>query len=278
VTLLIAVTDAKAERELVASARALAEAGGWSATAVHVRAAGGVELDSAELEGVEILDLQGEPAAELSSLVGRAEVDVVALGLPERGRARRKTAGGARPGPRVGRVTETLLQGASAPLLLVRPGMRPITGLRRMLVPLEGSPSTSEAMRRADDAFCTRGREIVMLHVVTGDVPAERGSLTAPRFMDQEHYEWTAWQDEFCMRFSQCPEGGRHRVCVRVGEPAATITAEAEAVGAELIVLSWNGSFADGHGAVVKTLIETSPCPLLIVPAPAESAAAAAAG
>ena len=89
-----------------------------------------------------------------------------------------------------------------------------------------------------------------MLHVVTSDVPGERGSFPAPRIVDQEHYEWSAWQDEFCMRFSQCPEGGRHRVCVRVGDPARTIVAEAQADDAELIVLSWRGSFADGHGAV----------------------------
>ena len=61
------------------------------------------------------------------------------------------------------------------------------------------------------------------------------------------------------MRFSQCPEGGRHRVCVRVGEPAPTIAEEARSNGAELIVLSWNGTFADGHGAVVKELSPRRP-------------------
>ena len=69
------------------------------------------------------------------------------------------------------------------------------------------------------------------------------------------------------MRFSQCPEGGRHRVCVRVGEPVSTIVKEALEDGAELIVLSWKGSFAEGHGAVVKALLEKAPCPLLLVPA-----------
>ena len=44
------------------------------------------------------------------------------------------------------------------------------------------------------------------------------------------------------------------------------IAEEARADGAELIVLSWNGSFADGHGAVVRELLETAPCPLLIIP------------
>jgi len=128
-------------------------------------------------------------------------------------------------------------------------------------------------MRAADEALCARGREIVMLHVVTGDMPSETGSLPAPRIMDQEHYEWTAWQDEFTMRFSTCPEGGRHRVAVRVGEPADVIVEEADKNEAELIVLSWNGSFESGHGAVIKKLIASAPCPLLLVPSDQPQAA-----
>ena len=163
-------------------------------------------------------------------------------------------------------MAEAILAAAVAPLLLVRPGMHPISSLRRLLIPLEGSPSGSASMKVADDAFCRRGRELVMLHVVTSDTPSERGSLPAPRMMDQEHYEWAAWQDEFTMRFSACPEGGRHRVSVRVGEPAVVIAAEAATLKAELIVLSWSGTFAAGHGAVVRELLDTAPCPLLLVP------------
>jgi len=254
-TLLIAVADTVKDAQLMASARNLAEAAGWDARAVHVREAGGPELGSADAEGLEIVELEGDASAELVRLVGMADVDAIALGL-------RSAAG-----PGLGHVTQALLEHPTAPLLLVRPGMRPLTTLRRLVVPLEGSPSASTSMRHADDALCKRGREIVMLHVVTGSTPREQGSFPAPRIVDQEHYEWSAWQDEFCMRFSQCPEGGRHRVCLRVGDPAATIVKEAQAVAAELIVLSWKGSFAEGHGAVVKALLETAPCPLLIVPA-----------
>jgi nucleotide-binding universal stress UspA family protein len=254
-TLLIAVADTVGDGELVASARCLAKAAGWDARAVHVREPGGPELGSADTVDLEVVELEGDATAEISRLVGIADVDAVALGL--------RTA--AAPG--MGHVTEALLAHPKAPLLLVRPGMRPLTTLRRLLVPLEGSPSASSAMRHADDALCARGREIVMLHVVTKSTPGERGSFPAPRIVDQEHYEWSDWQDEFCMRFSQCPEGGRHRVCVRVGEPVPTIVKEAREDGAELIVLSWKGSFAEGHGAVVKALLDAAPCPLLIVPA-----------
>lgn len=257
-TLLVAIADADADSELVAAARALAAAAGWDVRAVHVREPGVPDPGSAELDGLEVAAVDGEPVAALSGLIGGSSVDAFAFGL-------RSSPGAARVSG-LGHVAEALLDGAVAPVLLVRPGMRPVARLRRLYVPLEGSPSTSVAMKAADDALCERGREIVMLHVVTGRTPDETGSLPAPRMMDQEHYEWTAWQDEFTMRFSQCSEGGRHRVAVRVGDPAKVIAEETKANDAELIVLSWNGSFASGHGAVIRELLDTAPCPLLVVP------------
>jgi nucleotide-binding universal stress UspA family protein len=257
-TLLIAVADPHADEELVTSARNLAKAAGWAPRVVHVREAGGAALGSADLADLEIVDLEGEAPATIADLVAKADLQAVAIGM--------RAAPKGKAGAGLGRVAEALLQAGAAPLLLVRPGMHPLTGLRRLVVPLEGSPSASVAMTRADDAFCTRGREIVMLHVVTTTPPGESGSLPAPRIVDQEHYEWSAWQEEFTMRFSQCPEGGRHRIAVRVGKPALTIAEEARADDAELIVLSWNGTFAGGHGAVVRELLETAPCPLLIIP------------
>jgi nucleotide-binding universal stress UspA family protein len=268
-TLLIAVADPHADEELVASARNLAKAAGWVPRVVHVRGPGGAELGSADLADLEIVDLEGEAAPTLAGLAATAGLQAIAVGLrPSLDRG--SSGGGKRRNvkepARLGNVAEAMLAAGVTPLLLVRPGMHPLTELRRLVVPLEGSPSASVAMTRADDAFCRRGREIVMLHVVTTTTPGESGSLPAPRIVDQEHYEWSAWQEEFTMRFSQCPEGGRHRVAVRVGTPALAISEEARADGAELIVLSWNGTLAGGHGAVVRELLETAPCPLLIIP------------
>jgi nucleotide-binding universal stress UspA family protein len=267
-TLLVAVADAAADQELVASARALAAAARWEVRGVHVREPDVPEPGSADLQGLELTAIDGDPVKALTRLVGSATIDAFAFGL--------SCSCGSGPAAGMGHVAEALLNGHVAPVLLVRPGMRPVAALKRLYVPLEGSPSTSAAMRAADDALCARGREIVMLHVVTGgDTPAETGSLPAPRMTDQEHYEWSAWQDEFTMRFSTCPEGGRHRVAVRVGEPAGIIAEEAGKNGAELIVLSWNGSFESGHGAVIKELLDTAPCPLLLVPSDVPQADAA---
>jgi nucleotide-binding universal stress UspA family protein len=156
--------------------------------------------------------------------------------------------------------------------------MRPLTALRRIVVPLEGSPSSSEAMRLTEEAFCRRCREIVVLHVGTVDTPDEPGSMPAPRMVDQEHYEWSSWHEEFTMRFAACPEGGRHRTVVRVGEPPAVIVDEATRLPADLIVLAWTGVFSSGRSPYVHTLLDEAPCPLLLVPVAVPARAARGAG
>ena len=69
------------------------------------------------------------------------------------------------------------------------------------------------------------------------------------------------------MRFATCPEGGRHRTLVRVGDPAEMIVEEAGRLPADMVVLAWNGVIAEGRSVLVRTLLRDAPCPLLLVPA-----------
>jgi nucleotide-binding universal stress UspA family protein len=260
-SLLVALGGGQGDAELLASARGVATAAGWALRGVHVRDPQTPEQPPAVSDpkspDLELFEIEGDAAVEIARLAS-AGVAAVAFGA---------RATPAPPKPGLGRVALALLGALDVPMLVVRHGMRPVGRMRRLVVPLEGSPSASAAMQHADDAFCARGREIVMLHVVTSDAPEEPGSLPAPRIVDQEHYEWSAWQEEFTMRFSQCAEGGRHRVCVRVGDPAAAILRETRELDAELVVISWRGSLAQDRAPVVRALLDASPCPVYLVPA-----------
>jgi len=253
VSLLVALSGEQgSDTRLVGDAHDLAQAGGWEVVGLHVGERGSVaDLEDVEVEVIE----EGDAASEVVRRASAEDVELVAMGL--------RTV----PEPGVGSVAQCLLRDLDDPLLLVRPGMRRIGRLRRLLVPLEGSPSASEAMRYADEAFCARGREIVMVHAVTRECPSEPGSLPAPRMVDQEQHEWSSWHEEFAMRFSQCPRGGRHRVVVRVGDPVEIIVKEARDLEADLIVLSWWGTLAGDRAPVIRAMFEESPCPLLLVPA-----------
>jgi nucleotide-binding universal stress UspA family protein len=258
-TVLVALDGSAAGYELLTSAKNLAAAAKRSGRAGHVRDAdGGAHLAIPTDLGrnVELVEIDGDPAAELLLAAAAKDVTIVAFCL------RSDAAEGH------GHVADALLRSSPHPLFVMRPGMRGVVGLKRILIPLEGSPSSSEAMRQADDAFCRPGREIVLLHVVTSDTPLEAGSMPAPRMMDQEHYEWAEWQEEFRMRFAQCPKGGRHRVAVRVGEPGPSIVKEADTLGAEMIVISWSQNLDEGRAAHVRSLIGAAPCPILLVTAP----------
>jgi nucleotide-binding universal stress UspA family protein len=257
-TLLFALEEGGECLQVLASARAIALVADWPVRILRVpRGAGGMpEVPHKLARDAEIADLGAEPVREILAAARADDVNVLSFCL----------AGILCDHD--GELADHLLREAAASLLIGKPGMRTVTGIKRVLVPLEGSPSSSEAMRQAEESFCAKGREIIALHVVTSDVPLEPGSLPAPRMMDQEHYEWMSWREEFTMRFSLCPRGGRHRTIVRVGDPGEVIQQEALELGADLIVAAWNRSLAEGHCERVRALLESTPCPLLLVPAP----------
>jgi nucleotide-binding universal stress UspA family protein len=83
---------------------------------------------------------------------------------------------------------------------------------------------------------------------------------------EQEQYEWSSWHEEFTMRFATCPQGGRHRTIVRVGDPPAVIVEEAARLPADLVVLAWGGVFSAGRSLFVRAVLRDASCPLLLVP------------
>jgi nucleotide-binding universal stress UspA family protein len=252
---LLVVLDAGAEGEvLLGSARVLSQVSGWPLRVLHVKAAEeapDLDLPARLATGTKVEEAVGDPVETILAAAGGD--DVVAFAMRHKGEQG------------VGSVADGLLASAQQTLLVVRPGMRRLSTLRRIVVPLEGSPSSSGAMGLTEEAFCSRGREIVVLHVSTADTPDEPGSLPAPRMVDQEQYEWPSWHEEFTMRFATCPEGGRHRTVVRVGDPAEVIVSEATKPPADLIVLAWQGVFSAGRSMFVRAVLEDAPCPLLLV-------------
>lgn len=170
----------------------------WSLRAVHVRdprgAGADAALDGIDLTDVELIETEGAPVAGIERLVA-AGADAVAFGAR------------ARPAPASAAWPSLCWAPSTCRCSSCGRASVPVERLRRIVVPLEGSPSASVAMKHADDAFCARGREIVMLHV-SDERRAYPNLVCRRRLMDQEHYEWKAWQEEFTMRFSQCVEGG----------------------------------------------------------------------
>ena len=88
--------------------------------------------------------------------------------------------------------------------------------------------------------------------------PAEAGSLTTPRYVDQPQHEWPAWSSEFLNRLACiCPLGHLHvRIILAHGDTAAEILRLSEKQSTDLIVLAWRGIWEassrgdhEGHSA-----------------------------
>lgn len=258
--LLAALAPGEPGLRLLTDARMIAHAIDAQVRVVHVKSAADgpdLELPHRLTTNVVVDEVVGDTVTEIIAAVAASEADVLAFAL----RGAREEC--------VGEVSKALLAGAPTTLLVTPPEAEPMVSLRRVMVPLDGSPSSSEAMRQAEELLCAGGREIVVLHVGTSTPPTEPGSLGVPRIMDQEQYEWQAWHDEFRMRFSACPKGGRHRTLVEVGDPAETILTQARKLKVQLMVLAWSRDVAEGRATLVRSLLCSSPCPLLLVPAAA---------
>jgi nucleotide-binding universal stress UspA family protein len=179
---------------------------------------------------------------------GMAE-DVVALVL-----GARRTPAGARP---VGGTAFEVMRALPKPLAIVPPDASTPGRLRRVLVPLEGTGSTSIAPQSVIKLARAAKLEVVIVHVLD--------DASLPAFTDQPQHETTAWRQEFLARW--CPWGVKDlRVDMRVGVREEQILAAAEEDDADIIALGWSQELAGGRAPVVRTVLERGRVPILLIP------------
>ena len=237
---------------------------------LHVTERVGPLSDIAESLGVEPVALRG---ATLESRAGDP-ADAI-LRAAEDNRARlivlcTHTAE-ARPERAIGRTALAVLRGAPCPVVLVNPQL-PLDAwrLRRVLVPHEGSPSVSDALKPAAELVRKAGAELIVLQVANSMVGQESGSISPPAYLDQPQHEWPAWTAEFLQRLcSICPVEDLHvRLLVRAGDPAKETLQVAGELSADLIFLAWKGHWAPARAKTFKAVVRDAPCPLMVTRLP----------
>jgi nucleotide-binding universal stress UspA family protein len=143
------------------------------------------------------------------------------------------------------------------PVVVVPPDAAPPEALRRVLVPLEGTVSTSLAPRSIIELARGAELDVLVLHV--------HDASSLPSFTDQPQHENAAWAQEFLTRY--CPWGiGLAHLETRVGTGAAVVPAVAEESGCDLIALGWSQDLAAGRAPVVRAALERGRVPVLLVP------------
>jgi nucleotide-binding universal stress UspA family protein len=235
---------------VIAMAGLLADVLSASVEAVHVGDESGIEVrDIARTAGVPIRVIPGDPIEQIVAEMSSGVVQAGAMGA-------RGQPGGPRP---AGHTALNVITRVDQPIAVVPPQAKVPTesDMDRILIPLDGTPSSAEAVDRLCEAFAQSGVEIVVLHVFD--------ESTTPRFWDQPHYAAEAFGDEFLARFMRHPGA---RVSLRSGAPREGVLDAASRESVDVIALGWSQSLVAGHAEVVRHVLSESPVPVLLIPTP----------
>jgi nucleotide-binding universal stress UspA family protein len=170
----------------------------------------------------------------------------------------------------IGSVVEDVLRTASCPVVLVRsiPSRHP-WALHQLVLPHDGTPTSAAAIAPAADLASRASADLVVLHVATpgAEQPAESGTFTTPRYIDQPQHEWPAWSREFLERArGLCNPANieKIRLVLVHGEASAAILEFARRNASDLIALAWRGSLDPGRAQTIQRVIRDANCPVII--------------
>lgn len=224
-----------------------------------------IGIEPSETTGLVIDQVIGPPA---EAIVDLARVKPAALiVMTTRGHT-------AYQGRTVRPVVEAIIRSAPCPVLLVRPELAARVcaelPLKRILLPLDGAPSSARVIGPALDIAKLSQAEADILYVAGHERrPQEAGTLTGPMYIDQPQYEWPTWAAEFIDRFGtslgsyQLP--APIHLSIRTGSAATAILQVATERHSDLIVLEWRGNLDPLHAKVVKGVLADAPCPVLLL-------------
>ena len=247
---LAAVDETAAAGPVLAASHEIARVFGADVAAVHVVQGGAQRVRGvAAEEHVPLAELEGPPGARLAQAL--EDDDAVALVVGTRTRPQ-----GVRE---IGSTALEVVTTARKPVFAIPPELPAAFAIRRVLVPLEGSLSTSSAHAPypALDLPGAEHVDIVILHVLEEDA--------LPAFSDQPQHEWEAFGREFLARYSPWPV--EHvRLETRVGRPDRHILPVARETHCDLIALAWEQELAPGRASIVRDTLRRGRIPVLLMP------------
>jgi universal stress protein A len=136
--------------------------------------------------------------------------------------------------------------------------------IRKIVVPIDFSPSSRKALRYAVATASEFGAEIWLVHVVrpyptTAEMPGAMMELNSQR---------TETATKLLEQWAKTIRVVRVAGAVRLGDPATEISELAKQNHADLIVMATSGRQGLAHlviGSVAEKVVRTAPCPVLTV-------------
>jgi nucleotide-binding universal stress UspA family protein len=247
-TVLAAVDESTTNRPLLEGAVALAALLDADTKAVHVREGDGTAAvaEVAADFGVPLSIVDGAVSEVLAEMASNEDVVALVVG------ARDVPAAACPPG----HIAMELVTSVLKPVLVIPPDAAAPSRLHDVLVPLDGTMQTAEALSDAISFAVGNGLDVCIAHV--------HDESCLPLFEDQPQHESAAWVDEFLRRYCAAPD--RLPVVTRIGAVADEILAISQERETDLIMLAWKRDLALGKAAVVRELLTRSSVPLLLYP------------
>ena len=174
----------------------------------------------------------------------------------------------------LGSVADRVVHLSHAPVLLVRAGATAPgpPSLRRILVPLDGSPLAAQALPLAAELAASAGAELLLLQVllpftelVPALAPTGRMLQVPPDVLDAEREQARQY---LASEAAATRPGLRVTPLVEFGYPAETILHEAERQRADVIVMATHGYSGLRRwvlGSVADKVLHAAHAPLLLV-------------
>lgn len=245
---LAAIDTSPCARSVLDTAQSVGPLFDGTAIALHITENGAdTARQLARDAGIDLEEITGPPIEAITAAAAVPDVAALVIGA-------RSTDSGRQP---AGHTVLDVITRVRKPIVVVPPCGTARAEIRRVLVPLEGSTESSQAVDQALALADGADLEVVVLHVHTPQ--------TVPAFQDQPHHATSAWQREFTARHIQPDRSAK--IIQHVGTASDRVVPTANDVDADLIILTWNQDLTAGHARVIRDTLAQSSIPVLLVPA-----------
>ncbi len=207
------------------------------------------------------------PEDAILGAISRHDVKLVIMTTHGGGTAEATEKAGSDPFKVVGHVTRAVIERSPVPVLLLPPRYREALPWERVLVPISGDIEGNVALMLAVQLANALNLFVHVAHVSESGV--ESGIAGRARYADAAHHEYPGQLQALLNRsLSTCaPEECRciQEASLAHGDVETELLALLEKNRISLIVIAWRGRFMAGHARVLKRLVQTVACPLLLV-------------
>jgi len=143
-----------------------------------------------------------------------------------------------------------------------------VLNLKKILVPIDFSPMSKQALRYAVRFADQFGSEIVLLHVIEPVTAIAGAPLAVDIFPHAEEDTIAAEAELACLATCSANHQNAFSSVVRIGHAPNEITKAAKELDIDLIMIATHGYTSWRHlciGTTAERVVRTAPCPVLVV-------------